>query len=207
MRAGRMKKEEKTHMKKLFALVLSLIMAFTCVSALAQTAESSLMTYDFGDFTMDFDENMPGNIVDKADNQVFFTLYPNYSTENLFNSNIIIVWGKASEDLSACDPTATCNVIVEKAASGMNAQNVATANAQILSAEMDELGGKAALSLLYTMDVDYTALGVDLKTMLYFAQAIVSDAAFGTYTFTITTDNYDDLVSSIGIMNTIVWAK
>ncbi len=194
-------------MKKFLALILALTMAFACVSALAQTAESSLTTYDFEDFTMDFDPNMPGNSVEKADNQVFFTLYPNYSAEKKFNSNIVIVWAKASEDLSACDPTATCNAVIEQAVSSMNAQKVATANTQVLSAEIDELGGKAAMSFFYTIDVDYTALGVDLKTTLYFVQAIVSEAAFGTYTFTITSDNYDDLASAIAIVNTVAWAK
>ena len=89
----------------------------------------------------------------------------------------------------------------------MEQQNVAVANPTVLGASMDEIGGKAALSVMYSMDVDYTNAGLDLQTTLTWVQGIVSEEGLGTYTFTITTDNVDGCQSLVDIVNSTVWAE
>ncbi len=72
---------------------------------------------------------------------------------------------------------------------------------------MDEIGGKTALSVVYTMDLDYTGMGVDLQTNVTFVQAIVSEDAIGTYTFTIASDSMDGCQPLVEVVNTVVWAE
>lgn len=89
----------------------------------------------------------------------------------------------------------------------MEQQNVAVANPTVLGASMDEIGGKAALSVMYSMDVDYTNAGLDLQTTLTWVQGIVSEEGLGTYTFTITTDNVDGASPWWTFVNSTVWAE
>ena len=69
------------------------------------------------------------------------------------------------------------------------------------------IGGKTALSVVYTMDLDYTGMGVDLQTNVTFVQAIVSEDAIGTYTFTIASDSMDGCQPLVEVVNTVVWAE
>lgn len=97
--------------------------------------------------------------------------------------------------------------IATSAAAALEGQGIKVANTQVVGASMDEIGSKPALSVVYSVDVDYTAVGLDLQTTLYFVQGIVSEEALGTYTFTITTNDMTTVQSLMDIVNTVQWAE
>ena len=109
--------------------------------------------------------------------------------------------------MTALDANATAETIVASAVSALEGQGATVTNPQVLTAGLDEVGSKTALSVGYSMDVDYTGMGVDLQVTLIFAQAIVSEEGLGTYTFTITTDDPTTTQPLVDIVNSTVWAK
>ena len=117
---------------------------------------------------------------------------------------------RASDDSTGGDASSFYGVgaaILATAQSTLEAQSVAVANPTLVGASMDEIGGKTALSVVYTMDLDYTGMGVDLQTNVTFVQAIVSEDAIGTYTFTIASDSMDGCQPLVEVVNTVVWAE
>ena len=54
--------------------------------------------------------------------------------------------------------------------------------------------------------MDYSGLGIDEQWTLYTVQVMVPDEAFeGTYTFTLTTDDWSDTRLLMDVSNSIVW--
>ena len=189
-------------MRKFLLVLMALCLAI--VPALAETAEPA--TLDFGDFTMTIPADMQYEMADEiTDNATFFMLYQ--PSESAFTTNMALVWSEAASDLTAADPQTTGEAILATAQTTLEAQSVAVANPTLVGASMDEIGGKAALSVMYSMDVDYTNAGLDLQTTLTWVQGIVSEEGLGTYTFTITTDNVDGCQSLVDIVNSTVWAE
>ena len=188
-------------MRKFLTLLLVL-----CLAAMPVLAET--MTYDFGDFTISFSPDANGNIADEiTDGASFFLIYQDAVAEGQFNANLNIAWSSAYEDLTALAPAETAETMATASASALEGQGVKTANVQVVGASMDEIGGKPALSVVYSMDVDYTGMGLDLQTTLYFAQGFVSEEALGTYTFTITTTDLATAQPLVDIVNTVQWAQ
>ena len=72
-------------------------------------------------------------------------------------------------------------------------------NAKVLLAQPDEQDGKYAISYMAQYDIE--------GTTLYMMQAVVSDAAFGTYTFTVTFADLMQADALTEIVNTITWTK
>lgn len=188
-------------MRKFLLVLMALCLAV--VPALAETA-----AVDFGAFTLTFPAEMQGQVAEKiVENEAFVTLYQMDDMEDSFASNLNIVWSESVVDLASQDPAAYAQAIVDASVAMMEQQNVAVANPTVLGASMDEIGGKAALSVMYSMDVDYTNAGLDLQTTLTWVQGIVSEEGLGTYTFTITTDNVDGCQPLVDIVNSTVWAE
>ena len=191
-------------MRKFLLVLMALCLAV--VPALAETAETA--TVDFGAFTLTFPAEMQGQVAEEiVENEAFVTLYQMDDMEDSFASNLNIVWNESVVDLASQDPAAYAQAIVDASVAMMEQQNVAVANPTVLGASMDEIGGKAALSMMYSMDVDYTNAGLDLQITLTFVQGIVSEEGLGTYTFTISTDNVDGCQSLVDIVNSTVWAE
>lgn len=189
-------------MKKLLSVLLALVLMLGCASVLAEAtpAESSLETFDFGDFTMTFDADMVGEISDeKVENQVYFQLFPFYDENSAFNPTINCVWNSAVEDLTQIDANEFAAAVMQAMLAQYEAMGLKAENALILMAVPDEQDGKYAISYL----AQYTLEG----TTLYMMQAVVSDAAFGTYTFTVTFVNLEQAEALTEIVNTIKWTK
>ena len=183
-------------MRKFLLVLMALCLAV--VPALAETT-----AVDFGAFTLTFPAEMQGQVAEEiVENEAFVTLYQMDDMEDSFASNLNIVWSESVVDLASY-----AQAIVDASVAMMEQQNVAVANPTVLGASMDEIGGKAALSVMYSMDVDYTNVGLDLQTTLTWVQGIVSEEGLGTYTFTITTDNVDGCQSLVDIVNSTVWAE
>ena len=194
--------QEDSVMRKFLLVLMALCLAV--VPALAETAEPTAL--DFGDFTMTIPADMQYEMADEiTDNATFFMLYQ--PSESAFTTNMALVWSEAASDLTAADPQTTGEAILATAQTTLEAQSVAVANPTLVGASMDEIGGKTALSVVYTMDLDYTGMGVDLQTNVTFVQAIVSEDAIGTYTFTIASDSMDGCQPLVEVVNTVVWAE
>ena len=192
-------------MRKFLLVLMALCLAvLPCLAEGAAPAETAApvetIDYDFGDFTLTF----PDEITSGAP---FVTLYQMDDLEDAFSSNLNVVWTEDASDLSAADPAATAQSIVDGVVASLAQQGIVATNPTILAATMDEVGGKPALSVIYSMDMDYSGAGVDLQVNVTYIQGIVSEEGLGTYTFTIGTDNIDGCQSLIDIVNTTVWAK
>lgn len=184
-------------------LTLLLVLCLAAVPCLAETT-----AYDFGAFTLTFPSDADGQIADEiTDNSVFFLIYQDVAEDAQFRPNLNITWVKDVEDVTALDANATAETIVASAVSALEGQGATVTNPQVLTAGLDEVGSKTALSVGYSMDVDYTGMGVDLQVTLIFAQAIVSEEGLGTYTFTITTDDPTTTQPLVDIVNSTVWAE
>ena len=118
-----------------------------------------------------------------------------------------VVWTEDVTDLSAIDPAAFAQTVVDSVIPVLAQQGITATNPTILAATMDEVGGKPAFSVIYSADLDYSGAGVDLQANITYIQAFVSEEGLGSYTFTISTDNLDGCQSLIDIVNTTVWAK
>ena len=188
-------------MKKLLSILLALALMLGCVSALAEAtpAESNLETFEFDGFTMVFDADMIGEIYEKAENQVYFQLYPFYDETAAVNANINCVWSSAVEDLTQVDANAFASFVLSTMMPQFEELGMKAENAMVLLAQPDEQDGKYALSYLAQYDLN----GVTL----YMMQAVVSDAAFGTYTFTVTFSDLAEMEALTEIVNTIKWTK
>ena len=85
---------------------------------------------------------------------------------------------------------------------------VGISNSMLLSAELSDHDGKAALGVIYSADMDYSGLGVDAQVTLYTIQLYVPDEAFeGSYIITITTDDIDNTQQLFEVADSIKWAK
>jgi len=188
-------------MKKLLSVLLALVLMLGCASVLAEAtpAESNLETFEFDGFTMTFDADMIGEIYDKAENQVYFQLFPFYDENAAFTPNINCVWNSAVEDLTQVDANAFAAAVMQAMLAQYEAMGLKAENAKVLLAQPDEQDGKYAISYLAQYDIE--------GTTLYMMQAVVSDAAFGTYTFTVTFADLMQADALTEIVNTITWTK
>ena len=184
-------------------LTLLLVLCLAAVPCLAETT-----AHDFGAFTLTFPSDADGQIADEiTDNSMFFLIYQDVAEDAQFRPSLNITWMEDVEDVTALDANATAETIMASAVSALEGQGATVTNPQVLTAGLDEVGSKTALSVGYSMDVDYTGMGVDLQVTLIFAQAIVSEEGLGTYTFTITTDDPTTTQPLVDIVNSTVWAK
>ena len=190
-------------MRKILAVLLALA-ALLCVPAFA---EAQWVEYDFGDFTMSFPEDIMCSISGEiVNNEPFFVFYQDYDETAAFNKSLNGVWSEGAADLTTVDPTAYGQTVLATVASQLGEYGIAVTDPALIAAALDAHDGKPALSIIYGMGVDYSAVGVDLQMTLYTMQAVVSDEALGgSYTFTISTDDITAATLLMEIMDTIQW--
>ena len=100
-------------MRKFLLVLMALCLAvLPCLAESAAPAETAApvetIDYDFGDFTLTFPAEMPGEIADEITSGApFVTLYQMDDLEDAFSSNLNVVWTEDASDLSAADPAAT----------------------------------------------------------------------------------------------------
>lgn len=192
-------------MRKLLTALLVLILALPC-AAFAEV-EPGLVQFDFGDFTMDIYEDMfYDDDYDKISGQPYFYLYQDYDPNAAFTKNLNIVWLSDSFDVHSIDPSAYAQQVLDGSVSALSQQNIAVSNPSVLYADYANQDGKTAITIIFSMTMDYTSAGVDLVMDQYTLQGMCSDPAFGTYYFTITTDNIEDTRPLMEVMDSIDWA-
>lgn len=192
-------------MRKLLTALLVLILALPC-AAFAEE-EPGLVQFDFGDFTMDIYEDMfYDDDYDKISGQPYFYLYQDYDPNAAFTKNLNIVWLSDSFDVHSIDPSAYAQQVLDGSVSALSQQNIAVSNPSVLYADYANQDGKTAITIIFSMTMDYTSAGVDLVMDQYTLQGMCSDPAFGTYYFTITTDNLEDTRPLMEVMDSVDWA-
>lgn len=202
-------------MKKLLALTLALVL---CLSmALAETAEAPAtekITLDFGVFTLDVDPTMTGSRADEIkDNEVFLLLFPSYDANATFHHSINAIWTSEVLDLKADDPMTSGTKVLFNAMQQLEDSGIHATNGYVLNAAYDDENDVPTLMLYYSLDADYSDFNdgtdtvYDLKTTLYYFQAIVALEDVGTITFTATAADTDSLQECIDILNGVNWVQ
>lgn len=189
-------------MRKLISAILVLVMLAGC-SALA---EANWVMYNFGDFTLTFPEDIVcAYSEERTENQPFLVFYQDYQEGASFVKNLNVVWNSGVDDISALDPAAIGEMILNGLVAQMEATNVPVTNAALVSAESLEFGGKPAIGIAYSLTADYSALENGQVLNMVFMQMMFSDEAFGTYNFTLTTDDLENTETLVTILDSISW--
>lgn len=179
-------------MKKLIALVLCLAL-FLPALALAEAAATEPATYpvDFGDFTMTLKETDLYQQGVKQDGQVMAQIYPDYDENAMFTNNLGIGWLKDDYGvyLSQTDPAEFAQSLVDEAVAQFAGIGLICDNAQVHEAVYAD----DVMSITYSVDVDYTPMGIDLCVTLWQQQIYLCDTEWGTYFFTMTAASMEEL--------------
>ena len=183
-----------------------LVLMALCLAAVPALAEPAAL--DFGDFTMTVPAGMQYDMADEiADGELFFVLFQMDDTEDAYLSNLTVSWQENPMDVVGMDPAAFAQSTMDDLVDNMERQSIAVANPAVLSAAMDEIGGRAALSIVYSIDVDFTGIGQDQQVTLTLTQRFVAEEGMGTYAFTLTTDDAENCQPLVDALNSVVWAE
>lgn len=178
-------------MKKLLALSLALCLLLPAL-ALAEAAPTEYDPIDMGDFSMAIPEDMDFALSEqgKANNAVWFILYPAYNATGDSSTNFNVVWNEAQTDMSVL-PDETREYLKgeeykEYLAEACRQQGFELLSYEVISVELTQLDGLDALANFSMTTLDMSALGEEyagLQVSLYQYQLGVS-GDFGTYHFT-----------------------
>ena len=102
-------------------------------------------------------------------------------------------------DLTKVDANEFANMILRQIPAQFKTKNINVENVLLLLAQPDEIDGKYAISFLSQYDID--------ENTIYMMEFVVSDSAFGTYTFSVGFDDVEQMDSLLDIVNTIIWTK
>lgn len=173
-------------MKKLFSLMLCLILLSACA-----LAEEAPYTLDMGDFTMSLNPGDSVELLEKIENMPLLYVYPADTGDENYYDNINIVWN--TQDVSAmteADIEYLAEFVLTQSEQQYAAMGIDAANFQLLGTELEE-GVKG--SILYSFELDYSSLGADLVSTIYQYQVFVMDGAQGSYILTASSDSFDAL--------------
>lgn len=189
-------------MRKLLCVILTLSMLMSC----AAMAEEGWIQYNFGDFNLTF----PADVVsayseERAENQPFLMFYQDYDENASFVKNLNVVWNSGVDDIASFDPAVVGQSILDGLTKQFDAMGVVNSNALLISAEQLDFNGLPAIGIGYTLTVDYSAVNNGPVIDLVFVQLLFSDEAFGTYNFTLTTDDIDNSQLLTTILDSLSW--
>ncbi len=185
----------------------SLLLVFALILGCSALAEDNLVEHDFGHFTLAIPADAMGTITDEITANVpFITIYENYDENALFNSSLDCVWNEVRIDFSAVEPDAYAQSILDSLVTQFTSMGLGISDAAVMDPIYADKGGADMFSCLIYMVVDYTALGIDLKTPTYTLLSMRSDDAVGgSYSFTVTSDDLDNCTMLRSITDSIRW--
>ena len=181
--------------KTVLALILSCVLALSCACSLAETAAQT-SGVNFGDFSMAIDPDMYSQVSEKAESSVWFILYPAYNATGDSSTNFNAVWSKEYRDLSLwkdSDAADYINEIKTEVETQYTQYGIELVEFSVPSIQLMKLDEKDALACLMVSKIRYS--GAEFS--VYQIQAIASDPAFGTYTFTGSAQSEELLVTYI----------
>ena len=196
-------------MRKILSILIALMLVFTMSAFAEEVPTAPMIELDFGHFTMTIPEDMVGTSAEEiVSNQPFIQLFQDYSETAAFNKNLNIVWSDEVLDLNAIAPVEYANAVLTATVTQYGQIGVAATNPLLLNAELSDHYGKPALGVVYSLDLDYSGLGVEEQQSLYTVQLYVPDAAFeGTYIITVTTDDMENTQQLFDVADSIKWAE
>lgn len=151
-------------------------------------------------------EDLQGNIADTIEESVpFFFFYEDYDPEADLNANLNCVWSETMIDIASAEPTANGQSILNQVVQQYESMGIGVEYSTLYSAAYDELSDKRALRVVYSNRLDYSALGIDTKCLLYTMQVIVPIENCGTYTFTITVEDLTQCERLTDILDSVEW--
>lgn len=167
-------------MRRLFTLLL-IVTLLACPIALAEEN-----VIDLGFIHWMVDENCMVQIGEKADGQVLAYIFPNFRLEDDFHTHLTVVWH--SEEIAIPEDLADFAAMeMENAIQEFAGSVIAISDPQLTDYNANE--ELPVIMLTYQMGADYSALGVDLVTALYFNQLIYPMEGDGTYSVTVVSDS------------------
>lgn len=190
-------------MRKLCSLLLALALILSC----AALAEDNSVEHDFSHFTLTIPADAKCIISEEITaNEPFITIYENYDENAQFNSTLECVWNEVRIDLAAMEPATYAQSILDSLVTQFTSIGLGISDAAVTDPVYADKGGADMFSCMIYMVVDYTALGIDLKTPSYILLSMRSDDAVGgSYSFTVTTDDLDNCTMLRSIMDSIQW--
>jgi len=195
-------------MRKLLCVWIALMLVFTVAAAESapETQAPAMVELNFIDFTLLIPEDIIGTVEQEMVNgSPFFVFFEDYDPNAAFNKNLNGVWTEELLDIEAVDPTQFVSMTIATVAQQYESIGIAATDPMLYMAGLDEHDGKQALSQVYSLNLDYTGVGFDLQKTIYTMQAIVPIEGVGTYTFTITTDDMENIPVLMGVMESIRW--
>ena len=196
------RKEEKT-MQKLIALLLALMLL--CGAALAEDAEN-LAALEYEHFTIAIPKDAVGTGADTIENNVpFLTIYQDYDPNAFLGNNLSIVWSEQVLDLSGVDPVAYSEAVAGMTVQRYEAVGAVVTDPRMYIAELDQMDEKQVISYAFSMNLDFSALGLEYKETIYTLQTVAPLKGVGSYTFTITTDDMENSQELLDIVDSVRW--
>ncbi len=180
-------------MKKWLMLLLCLVLC--CPASLAEDTQDEIelttMPLDFGDFVMTV-FNVDGvQMGEKLDGEVWAVIYPLYVESDPFHDTINVVWHASdlTETVELMGVEFYAETLLQQTVEQYASLGIQATNAKLASALYEE----GQMAMAYSIDMDYTAAGTDLKVTMWQLQQYVMLGEKGTYIFTLTTDSFEDL--------------
>jgi len=190
-------------MKKILAFLLALMLLLPAISLGEAAEDVDIYPIEFDDFTLyatSYDAIQKAAA--KENGQLLFLLYPNYDETAMLHNNINSIW--ISDNLLPSLPDLDINAFAQETLVSINQQlndaGLAATNSQVISAEKDDAG---VILIVFSNDVDYSAAGIDLQATLYQAQYYICLGEKGTYFFTLTAYNPDELAAMFSYVEAI----
>ena len=184
-------------MKKLLSVLLVLALLLPA----AAMAEQEV---DLGFGVLRLDDNAYVTLGDR-ESGILVQVIPDPYAEVLFYDNFNVMWSDAQISDIDMEPEAFAKYVMSVAKAGMEAQGVTASNETVLSAEIDKENDM--LTLEYTMDVDYSGLGIDMQLTLYFGQLAFSFEGDGMYAITFTASSEDGILALLDYVDTALVFK
>ena len=188
-------------MKKLLALLLC---AALCLPVLA-LAETTADTYtvDFEDFTLTLTEyDLIQRAPTKVSDELLAMVYVNYDESKTAQDNFNIVWCNYDGNSSlSFFPSVNeyGSALLDSNVKALKAAGFGVSNDMLLYAQAE--GPIAAF--MYTYDVDYSALGLDLILTQYQMQVTYTLSNDSSYIFTFTSGTMEGLEALTAYMDAI----
>lgn len=190
-------------MKKILCALLLLTMMLPC-AALAQIL-------NLGDFSMDLDPDMPGQIGKKMEGELLLQVYPAYQATGDDQTTLAVNWTSETMDLDSMNGL-TLSIygsnVVEGFKEGFESSGLTISDCSLESIELAKVGGQNALKFDIFATVDYSSLGADYAglTLRIYQRSYVVPMEDGAYAFVCISSDAESVETYIEpLMATVQW--
>ncbi|MGN0753849.1 MAG: hypothetical protein ACI4ME_05260 [Aristaeellaceae bacterium] len=191
-------------MKKLFSLLLCLVLFLPVMAMAENQIETDVFTIDFGDFTMVLHDGDYYEIAStKTSNAVYAMVYPAYDATAVTHDNFNVVWSAedASPVISLYGAETFAKLMIQTYEAQYKTMGIKMTDAQVIAAKYEDGVGAFVTSCF----MDYTDTGYELVTPMYQLQAYFCFAEQGTYIFTFSSVSFDELETLSSYLDTVVF--